>query len=278
MDRPDPEVDVRLIDLADAGSITDLERVVHAYQLHQDQHRPPPDPTQRRGLRIRSGVDGTSTVEIVLETTEAEELAAAMQAFIDLGAVDESPARDFPAPLDTPHWPGRRADAFMDLVRTGLAHAGEGHAVGADRYLVHLVKWEHDVELIDRTPVPSAVAARVECDCSTVAHVVREDGEPLALGRKTREWSTAQRRSIQVRDGGRCRFPGCHCRYTDVHHLHWWSAGGRTDIDNGLSGCPRHHTMLHTGFTATGNANGAVTFRRPNGTVIGVTSPPGHRP
>jgi hypothetical protein len=31
------------------------------------------------------------------------------------------------------------ADAFMDLVRTALAHADGGQAVGADRCLVHLV-------------------------------------------------------------------------------------------------------------------------------------------
>jgi hypothetical protein len=94
LERPDPGVDAALIDVAAAGSIADLERVVRSYQLYADQDRPPADPTRRRGLRIRAGLDGTSTVEIVLETSEAEELAAAIGAFLDLGAVDEHPTAD----------------------------------------------------------------------------------------------------------------------------------------------------------------------------------------
>ena len=273
IDGPDPEVDERLIDLALAGTISDLERVVRFYQLHQDQHRPPPDPTQCRGVRFQRGLDGTTTIEIVLETTEAEELAAGIQAYIDLRAVDESPQGDSVAPIDEPNWAAKRADAFMDLVRTGLAHADAGHAVGADRYLVHLVQRAESIELVDGTPVDACVAARVACDCSTLVHQIGDDGEPLRLGRKTREWNTAQRRCIQVRDGGRCRFPGCHHRYVDIHHLHWWTKGGMTDIDNGLLICPRHHTLLHGGFTAAGNANRQVTFHRPNGTPLGSSTP-----
>ena len=294
MDRPDPAVDAALVDLAGAGSMADLERAVRCYQLHADQHRPPPDPIGRRGLRIRRGDDGTAMVEIVLETSEAEELAAGIQAFIDLATsrasvngavdkavdkpVDESPRGDNPEagrpPIEEATWPARRADAFMGLVRSGLAHAGDGHAVGADRYLVHLVQRAgRDAELIDGTPLDPRVAERIACDTSTVAHVVGDGGEPLYLGRRTRQWSTAQRRAITVRDGGTCRFPGCENRHVDIHHLQHWSAGGPTDIDNGALVCPRHHTLLHGGFTATGNANGVLTFRRPNSTILSTTRP-----
>jgi hypothetical protein len=57
------------------------------------------------------------------------------------GPVDESPRGDTAAdaPLEEPARNDRNADAFMDLVRTAPAHAGEGQAAGDDRYLVHLL-------------------------------------------------------------------------------------------------------------------------------------------
>jgi len=265
MEWPDPEVDEALIELATSAPVNDVERMVRLYQLHQGQHRPPGDIDPRRGVRIRPPVDGTATVEIVVEATEAEELAAAVQAFLDISAVDKSAAAD----ATEASWTARRADAFMDLVRTGLAHAGDGHAPGADRYLVHLVQRAGATELLDGTPVDTATADRLACDASRVVHLIAEDGEPLYLGRRTRDWTTAQRRAITVRDRGHCRFPGCQRRHVDIHHLRWWTQGGATDIDNGVLICPHHHTLLHQGFTATGDANHSVTFHRPNGTVLG---------
>jgi hypothetical protein len=299
MDDPDPGVDAALVEVACSGRVSDVERAVRCYQLHAEQDRLPADPFVRRGLRIRRGHEGTGTIEMVLEDSEIEEVAAVLQAFLDARTAGESavaggadsaaaysPAGDGAdsaaayssggsAPLDERSWPARRADAFMDLVRMALAHAGAGQAAGADRYMVHVVT-HADTEvatLVDGSPVDATVAARLRCDCSKVAHVVGADGEVLYVGRKTRDWSTPQRRAITVRDGGRCRFPGCHHRFVDIHHLRWWSAGGPTDIDNGLLICGRHHTMLHRGFTASGNANSTVTFHRPNGTLLCTTRP-----
>lgn len=277
---PDPDVDAALIDLAAAGSVSDLERTVRVYERYQDQDRPPPPIAERRGLRIRPLGDGTATVEIVLEASEAEELVAGLQAFIDLDRpVDESPRGDTPpvgpAPLEEPSGPARRADAFMDLIRCGLAHAGAGHAPGADRYLVHLIQRDEHTTLLDGTPLDAATTGCITCDTSTVTHHVSDQGEPLRLGRKTPDWNTAQRRAITVRDGGHCRFPGCHHRYVDIHHLQHWTQGGPTNIDNGLLICRRHHTLLHTGYGATGDTNHTITFRRPNGTIIDTTTPRG---
>ncbi|MGH9115363.1 MAG: hypothetical protein ACRDWW_05980 [Acidimicrobiales bacterium] len=50
-----------------------------------------------------------------------------------------------------------------------------------------------------------------------------------------------------------------------------YADGGATDVANGLLICPRHHSLLHRGFHAGGDANGVVTFRRPDGTLIGTT-------
>ena len=284
MDGPDPEVDAALIRVAEAGSVADVERAVRCYQLHAEQDKAPSDADERRGLRIVRGYDGTGRIEVTLDALEIEEFAAALQAFLDLGEqsgdkpVEESSAGDSstgpsPASLVERPAPGRRADAFMDMVRAGLGHAGENGAAAADRYLVHLVMGAEGAELADGTPVDTTTAERVACDASTVAHLLGGEGEPLALGRKTRTWSGAQRRAILVRDGGHCRFPGCWRRIADVHHQHFWTQGGLTDVDNGFLACPRHHTLLHGGFTTTGSPNATLAFYRPDGTLIATTAP-----
>jgi hypothetical protein len=93
------------------------------------------------------------------------------------------------------------------------------------------------------------------------------------LGRKTREWSIAQRRAIAVRDGGHCRFPGCHHSHYDIHHILPSEHGGLTDIDNGCCQCPRHHHMLHSGYHIQGHPNHQLRFYRPDGTHLGSTHP-----
>jgi hypothetical protein len=126
---------------------------------------------------------------------------------------------------------------------------------------------------LDGRPVHPASAARVACDAATVAHTINDQGEPLHLGRKTREWSTAQRRAIAVRDGGRCRFVGCHYTHVDIHHIRPWQDNGPTDIDNGCNQCPCHHRMLHHGYRLEGDPNGQLRFYRPDGTYLGSTYP-----
>lgn len=277
MDRPDPEVDEALVELAASGdaSILDVERVVRSYQLYADQERPPAEEIDRmRQIQIRRGCDGTGTVAVTLTDLELEEFAATFQAFLDLRfrdqPVDESSGGDFEQTRDS-----KRADAFMDLVRTALEHADGGRASGDDRYLVHVVSRQQAslLTLLNGAPLEPVEGSVIGCDSSSVGHTVSDTGEPLYLGRKTRGWSTAQRRAITVRDGGHCRFVGCWFTHTDIHHIRPWEDEGPTDIDNGMSACPRHHHRLHSGFTVSGNPNAELRFYRPDGTYIGSTHP-----
>ena len=283
MDRPAPQVDEALVQLAESGraSIVDIERVVRSYALYADQERPPAeDRKPERDLKIRRGDNGSGQVVINLADIEIEEFAAALQAFIDLryraGGVDESSAGDpGEAPLEEASRAAIKANAFMELINAGLAAADGGHAAGDDRYMVHLVTRDagQSHSFLNGTPIHPTEAAVIGCDCSTVAHGVAGVGEPLYLGRKTREWSTAQRRAIAVRDGGQCRFPGCQFRHVDIHHMYSWEAGGPTDVSNGVSECRRHHRMLHAGYRAEGDPNGELRFYRPGGSYLGSTHP-----
>jgi hypothetical protein len=281
---PSPEVEAALIEVARCSPVLALERAVRYYQLHHHQHDPTgADPSggryDRRGVRMSRGLNGLGTAELCLDAVELEELHRALQAFLDPGPTDQSARADWSGPVEAVPWWQRRADAFMDLVRTGLAHAQDGHAVGADRYMVHAVTdLAGRCELIDGTPIDTATLGRLTCDATTVAHTTRGD-EPLAVGRRSRDWNTAQRRAITVRDGGRCRFPGCQRRRCDIHHLDWWSQGGPTDIANGALFCSRHHTLIHKrGFTVMGDANGSMAFHGPDGAYLDSTVPAGRVP
>jgi hypothetical protein len=285
LDRPDPAVDQALVNLAQSGqaSIVDLERVVRSYGLYAQQERPPADEVDRvRDVKIRRGDDGTGQLVITLGQVEVEEFAATFQAFLDRRfrprGGDESSGEDpngGEAPMDEPTRAAKKADAFMDLVRTALAHADGGQAAGDDRYLVHVVARPDgpDLSFLDGRPLEPADAAMIMCDPSTVNHTVTDDGEPLNLGRKTKAWNTAQRRAITVRDGGHCRFPGCDFIHCEIHHLRPWENGGETNVGNGCLECPRHHHLIHRGFRVEGDPNGELRFRRSDGTYLGATHP-----
>jgi len=284
MERPAPEVDQAMVELARSGqaSILDIEKMARTYMLYADQERAPADEVSAaRDVRIKRDGQGGGQIIITLSDLEVEEFASALQAFIDLAyrPVDESPERDLEAPLDEASRPARKADAFVDLVHTALRGADGGHATGDDRYLVHLVQHDNHPGLtfLDTTPLHPADAAMIACDAATVAHTVTESGEPLNLGRKTREWNTAQRRAISVRDGGHCRFLGCSHHHYDIHHVREWETGGATDIANGMCVCRRHHRMLHSGYQVKGDPNHQLHFHRSDGSYIGTTQPSANR-
>jgi hypothetical protein len=83
---------------------------------------------------------------------------------------------------------------------------------------------------------------------SLLDRIARTRAEPLAVGRAVRLATAAQRRALQLRDGG-CAIPGCGvaARYTQPHHVTGWSIGGATDLDNLVSLCWVHHRQTELG-------------------------------
>ena len=97
----------------------------------------------------------------------------------------------------------------------------------------------------------------------------------LNLGRTTRLANRAQRRALRGLYAT-CAIPGCGVRYDHckLHHVIWWRHGGRTDLDNLLPVCSRHHHKIHdSGWQVTLGPNRQLTIRYPDGTVQ-TTGPP----
>ena len=94
-------------------------------------------------------------------------------------------------------------------------------------------------------------------------------GKLLDLGRRRRRPNAALRRAARERDKCRCRFPGCESRRVDLHHIQYWSHGGRTSLDNLISLCKYHHMLVHDrGHLIAAARDGTFTFYRPDGTAI----------
>ncbi|MGZ8629638.1 MAG: hypothetical protein ACXWZF_01530 [Actinomycetota bacterium] len=65
-------------------------------------------------------------------------------------------------------------------------------------------------------------------------------GSPFRLGRLTRTPSAQMLRALRYRDRS-CIHPGCgRRRFTNAHHVAWWSLGGRTDLDSPVLLCGFH--------------------------------------
>lgn len=93
-----------------------------------------------------------------------------------------------------------------------------------------------------------AAARRLACDANIIPVVLGTRSEPLELGRATYVVTEALRRLLVLRDRG-CAHPGCPRRAnrTHAHHIHHWSNGGPTELDNLVLLCRYHHHLVHHG-------------------------------
>ena len=109
---------------------------------------------------------------------------------------------------------------------------------------------------------------RLLCTARVQAVIEDRGGNPLGLGRTSREPSASMMRQLRYRDS-ECRFPGCGTRrFTQAHHIKWWEHGGRTDLNNLLLVCTFHHKLVHEyGWAVTRDEDSTVRWFRPGGTL-----------
>jgi hypothetical protein len=76
--------------------------------------------------------------------------------------------------------------------------------------------------------------------------VLGSSSRRLDVGRSTRLATDTQRAALRaVHDScvvGACDMPFDHC---EIHHIEWWRNGGRSDIDNLVPLCSKHHHLVH---------------------------------
>jgi hypothetical protein len=174
------------------------------------------------------------------------------------------------------------ADALVAMAERFLAHPpGDDETLHtADRFqvTVHVsaetlsdgtIDPNDPPETEDGSVVSAETARRLCCDTAIVPMLETANGEPLAVGRKTRTIPPAIRRALKRRDGG-CLFPGCaNTRFVDGHHITHWVNGGPTELGNLLLLCRFHHTLVHEGgYEIVRDSENQFVFRRPDGSIV----------
>jgi hypothetical protein len=123
-------------------------------------------------------------------------------------------------------------------------------------------------ETDDGEPLPIATMRRLCCDAEIIPTVLGGSGEVLDHGRSRRTANRAQRRALRAMHRG-CAFPDCTIGFSAcrIHHIRWWwRDSGRSDIDNMIPLCERHHHLVHEGgWTLTMTADRTATWKRPDG-------------
>ena len=126
----------------------------------------------------------------------------------------------------------------------------------------------------DGPAITVTTAQMIACSASLSWMLHDSAGKLLDLGRRRRRPNAALRRAARERDKCRCRFPGCESRRVDLHHIQYWSNGGRTNLDNLVSLCKYHHMLVHErGYLIAAARDGTFTFYRPDGTAVPASPP-----
>jgi Domain of unknown function (DUF222)/HNH endonuclease len=281
------EREQELLDLARHATASQLERLLRAYRGVVAAERAAAGEPPERWIAFDHADDGSVLLRGRLPAEEGALVLAALEAAQDRLAQQDVPAgtpddgeADAPAGTRDPRRSRgeARADALIALADGYLAGgAGRSARTGGDRYQVVLhvdtgaLSGEEPggrCELEDGSPLALQTARRLACDASLV-QLLERDGQPLAIGRKTRTIPPALRRALHARDRG-CRFPGCGSRrFLDAHHIEHWADGGATELDNLVHLCVYHHRLLHEGgYRITSTAGGRILFHRRDGRAI----------
>jgi hypothetical protein len=185
-----------------------------------------------------------------------------------------------PGEEDPTYADARRADALVALCSSRISNDPDPDraTVVVHAQLDGLVSGEGGCELENGPVIHPETAKRLLCEARVQTVIEDKGGQPLGLGRMTREPSVWMIRHLRYRDL-ECTFPGCGARqFTQAHHITWWENGGSTDLDNLLLVCSFHHKLVHEyGWSVARTKDGIALWFRPDGTPYrsGPGPPPG---
>jgi hypothetical protein len=202
--------------------------------------------------RERKHGDGASTFFTHLDPVAASQVRACIDRKVEQLWRGEHADHDGPVPPGALSDERLRAQAMVELIRAGhAAPAGtRGHAdvlVLIDyQTLLGQLSLAGRCELGDGTPLPASEVRRLACQSRIIPIVMGGSSLPLDVGRSSRLATAAQRAAARaVHDT--CCIAGCDTPfdYCELHHITWWSDGGRSDLANLAPVCSKHHHLIH---------------------------------
>jgi len=260
----DADTEPELLELARHATASQVERVVRAWRRSDavDEGRV----AERRSFQWHWDADGMLTLQVRMDAEQGAALLAAVDSLAERDArrdraaakraeaVDEESARVGAAgTFPRERLSARRCRALGQLAE---AAADAGRRVGDPPRREVVVHVDADVLADDGAAgrahleggpaLHPAQVRRMACEAELVV-IVEERGEPLALGRRRRLATRAQRRALLARDGG-CARPGCQETRGErlhAHHMQPWRFGGRTDVSAMVLLCDVDHGLVH---------------------------------
>jgi hypothetical protein len=284
-----PDTEERLLAIGRAGTAEHVERIVRGWR--RMDRKAEKDEARRqhtsRALHVYPNHDGTTTIRGRLSPEAGALLLKALTAAREaLYSHQRASAPDVPptdSSAETPTLAQQQADALQLLAETALHH-GIDPGSSAEHYqvVVHVdASVLNDPEqsgqtvVEDGARVSAETSQRLGCDASRVVMEHDAEGRIFDVGPKTRTIPPALRRALLYRDRS-CRFPGCHGRFCQAHHIRHWAHGGPTTLSNLMLLCRRHHRAVHEeGYRVERMSDGELRFRGPDGRVVpDVPCPP----
>ena len=131
-------------------------------------------------------------------------------------------------------------------------------------------------EYDDGTPIPVPSVQRLICNGHIVPIIIATDGTVLNVGRTQRIANRAQRRALRAMYST-CAFHGCDIAFNrcEIHHIEYYELGGRTDLENLIPLCSRHHHVVHDlGWTLELDEHRTLTIRDADGNVYATVPLP----
>ena len=276
-----PDTEERLLGVGRAGTAEHVERIVRGWRRADRKVESCEERRchTSRALHVYQDEDGM----VVLRGRLTPEAGAVLMRALDAARealYQQGRQQTFDAPIDvsaeTPAMAQQQADALALLAETALHHGVDPGAPG-ERYqvVVHVdapVLADPDAPgqsvLEDGARVSAETSQRLACDASRVVMQHAADGRIVEVAARSRTIPPALRRALHHRDPS-CRFPGCHVRFGQGHHIHHWAQGGPTTLSNLTLLCGRHHRAVHEeGYRVIRGADGALCFRRPDGRIL----------
>ena len=135
-------------------------------------------------------------------------------------------------------------------------------------------------ETIDGQPIPVSTMQRLCCEAIISAVIVNPDGTVDQLCEELRTANRAQRRQLAAMYST-CADPHCQVAFSQcrIHHIIWWTRGGKTVLANLLPLCETHHHQVHEGgWNLSIDNKRAVSWLRPDNTLRQTVDGPNRRP
>jgi len=220
---------------------------------HQRQRR-------RRKVRRSRTKDGLRRTTLELdEETDALVYGAVRDIFTEMLRA-ENKARKA-AGEQAELWPQNRratdqiwADAFGELARRSRAadvitkHRARPTILALTEMSVlwDQLKIRGYCELADGTKLTSTQIRRLACEADIIPMIMDTNGVCLDMGHTVRLATHKQRLALRAMHAT-CAVEGCDMDFDwcEIHHLHPWEKGGRTDLDNLVPLCSYHHHWIH---------------------------------